>query len=272
MIQKGWRIMKAVVILCMFMSFVMSSPGQETTILQLYRTILAQSSEEKAPAAEGIYGKLNGVATLPGAEVGVILPLAFQCVHSPKVEVREAGYAFFISVLIRFDSASLLGPYVDDLGKLVDEKDNARRQLVFFILGSLNPKVPAKAIDYLTANLESSRNSNEEALTIAASLLQATPGDTLILHKVILLARVRSDAGLTSGVLRQLGLTKSRLPEAMDFISANLNQGDRASAVDAVSRLDKDKRVQFSPQLDRIASDPKEDRYVRSQASAALKP
>jgi vesicle coat complex subunit len=58
----------------------------------------------------------------------------------------------------------------------------------------------------------------------------------------------RSDAGLTNGVIRQLGLSKSRLPEAMDFISANLNKEDpylRASAVNAVSRLDKVKEHYF---------------------------
>jgi hypothetical protein len=267
--------MKTIGIVCLFMSFVMSSPGQETTILQLYRTILAQSSEERAPAAEGIYGKLDGVAALPEAEVGAILPLAFQCVHSPNVKVREAGYAFLISAMVRFDSASLLGPYIDDLGKLLDERDNARRQLVFAILGSLKPKLPAKAIAYLSANLESSRNSDEEALTIAASLLEAAPADSSILHRVLLVVSSRSDAGLTNGVIRQLGLSKSRLPEAINFISANLNQNDpylRASAVDAVSRLDKDKKTLFSSQLIRIASDPKEPEHVRKQATQALEP
>jgi hypothetical protein len=85
----------------------------------------------------------------------------------------------------------------------------------------------------------------------------------------------RSDAGLTNGVIRQLGLSKSRLPEAIDFISANLNKEDpylRASAVDAVSRLDKDKKVLFSSQLVRIASDPREPQDVRKQATQALEP
>jgi hypothetical protein len=267
--------MKTIGIVCLFMSLVMSSPGQETTTLQLYRTILAQSAEERAPAAEGIYGKLDGVAALPEAEVGAILPVALQCVRSPNVKVREAGYAFLISVMLRFDSASLLGPYIDDLGKLVDEKDNARRQLVFAILGSLKPKLPAKAFAYLTANLESSRNSNEEALTIAASLLEAAPADSSILHRVLLVVSSRSDAGLTNSVIRQLGLSKTRLPEAIDFIAANLNQeseGLRTSAVDAASRLDKDMRAQISSQLSRIASDPKESLYVRQQAAQALKP
>ena len=58
--------------------------------------------------------------------------------------------------------------------------------------------------------------------------------------KVLLVVSNCSDAGLTNGVIRQLGLSKSQLPEAMDFISANLNKDDpylRSSAVTAVSRL-----------------------------------
>lgn len=146
------------------------------------------------------------------------------------------------------------------------------RHATLYVLGSMKPKLPAKAIAYLTANLENSRNSNEETLTIAASLLEAAPADASTLHKVLLLVATRSDAGLTSGVLRQLGLSKSRLPEAMDFISANLNQGDPASAVDAVSKLEKDKRALFSSQLIRIASDPAEPQHVRKQATTALQP
>ncbi|ADV83956.1 hypothetical protein AciPR4_3200 [Terriglobus saanensis SP1PR4] len=224
-----------------------------------------------------LYGHVNEitVGALSQTEVGAVLPLAFQCVHSPDDEIVEAGYDFLISVMLRFDSAGLLGPYIDDLGKLAEEKDNSRRQLVLLILGSLKPKLPEKAIEYLKANLESTRNSNQETLVIAASLLQAARTDAPTVHRVLLVVSSRSDADLTSSVIRQLGLSRIRLPEAVNFISSNLNQEDeflRASAVDAASRLDKDTRAQFSSQLNRIASDPKETQYVRQQAAEALKP
>jgi hypothetical protein len=268
--------MKTFGIVCLFIVFAISAPAQETPMHQLYRNILTQPDGSLANPDE-IDVKVNEVTVrkLSQAEVSAILPLAFQCAHSPNAKVREAGIGFLFSVMMRFDSAQLLGPYIDDLGKLVDEVDPARRQFVLSILGGLNPKLPDKAFEYLMANLQNSRNSIGETVTIAVCLLRAAPTDPATVHKVLVFASARSDADLTNGVLSQLGLSKIRLTEAVDFISANLNQEDkrlRASAVVAASRLDKETRTHFSAQLSRIASDPAEDQYVRGQAASALKP
>jgi hypothetical protein len=113
------------------------------------------------------------------------------------------------------------------------------------------------------ANLESSRNSSEETLTIAGSLLAAAPGDASNLHRVLAVASNRSDSVLTNGVLRQLGLSKIYLPEAIAFISTNLGHADpyiRGSAVDAAVRLNYTDRMQLSSQPDRIASNPTESK------------
>lgn len=139
----------------------------------------------------------------------------------------------------------------------------------------MKPNVPPKAVAHLNAHLEESRNSDEETLTIAASLLESAPTDTVTVHKTLLVVSRRSDPGLTGGVLRQLRLNKTRVPEALDFIGTNLNHADpnvRASAVDAVSRLDHDVRKQFTVQLSRISSDPSESGHMRSQARLALQP
>jgi hypothetical protein len=104
----------------------------------------------------------------------------------------------------------------------------------------MRPNSPANAVAVLSANLESSRNSSEETLTIAASLLEAAPGDASNLHRVLAVASNRSDSLLTNGVLRQLGLSKTHLPEAIAFISTNLGHADPyigGSAVDAAASL-----------------------------------
>jgi hypothetical protein len=137
----------------------------------------------------------------------------------------------------------------------------------------MKPNSPAKAIAQLSANLESSRNSNEETLTIAASLLEAAPSDASSTRRVFAVVSNRSDSALTNGVLRQLGLSKIHLPEAMAFIATNLNQSNpylRGSAVEAAARLEYKDRVQLSSQLGRIASDPTESKEVRKQARLAL--
>ncbi|MGZ4830431.1 MAG: HEAT repeat domain-containing protein, partial [Candidatus Angelobacter sp.] len=131
------------------------------------------------------------------------------------------------------------------------------------------------ALAHLNAHLEDDRNSNEETLTIAASLLEASPNDTATVHKTLSVVGRRADPGLTSGVIRQLGLSKSRNREALAFLGASLSHADahvRESSVDAISRLDQDIRAEFAVPLARIASDPNESEYARTQARTALQP
>ena len=277
--------MKSIGITCLLLLFALPSRGQDTPIRQLYLAILAHHSEDDVPEAKDIYSKVDEVKVraLPVAEVDAILPLAFQCVRSPKADVIEAGYAFLISVMLRLDSAKVMETYTSALGKLADEKDNPRRQLVLSILGGLLPKPPDEAIAYLEANLENSKNTSQETLGITASLLHASkkglshwaPADPSSVHKVLAFVSAHPDVNLTSNVLHQIGLYRIELPEAVNFVSSNLEQNDRllrASAVEAASRLDKDTRVRLEGQLSRIASDPKEEQNLRNEAAEALGP
>jgi hypothetical protein len=261
----------------------MPSPGQQATVVQQYQNILAKNSQEATlkSQVDELKSKLDAVRTMPVAEIATIIPLALQCTQSANALVREAGIDFFFEMMGRFDSANVLEPYIDDLGKLADEKDNPLRQGILFILGSLLPKIPDKAIAYLEANLE--RGSTQEASAITASLLKASrgsllhpvPADPSIVHKVIAFTTARADEDLTSNVLHELGLYRIQIPEAINFISANLNESNprlRAAAVEGASRLDKDARAQLRGQLSQIASDPKEVKEVRQQAVQALEP
>jgi len=251
--------------------------AQENPIRQLFQTILTQPVA--MPTTEQLFNTVNEttIGALSAAEVQAILPMARQCLQSSNAVVRQDGLVLLIAVVTRGDSAKLLEPYIDDLGALLSGPEGAisLRHGALYVLGSMKPTVPPKAIAHLSAHLEESRNSDEETLTIAASLLESAPTDAATVHKTLLVVSQRSDPGLTGGVLRQLGLNKTRVPEALNFIGVNLNHADpdiRASAVDAVSRLDHDIRKQFAPQLVRIVSDPSEAEHVRSQAKSALQP
>lgn len=274
--RKQKRILKAVGTIGLLIASAISGCTQETPIYRLYSNLLSQSDDGQFKASD-IDSQVNDatVSKLSQAEVSAVLPLALQCIRSSNVEISRAGMLFLVAVVLRreFDSAKLLEPYIDDFGKLLDDRDFRWRQGVFFILGHLNPKPPDKAIAYFAAHLEGS--SGEDTQAFAVLLLNAAPADPSIVHRVLSLASARANRDLTMAVLKQLGLSRIQFPEAVDFISANLNQDDkylREQAVDAASRLDKDTRAQLSGQLSQIASDPKEDKEVRQQAAQALQP
>jgi hypothetical protein len=256
-----------------------SSSAQENQVLRLFQSIVTQPANGTLPTTEEFFTTVNEttMGALPPSEIARVLPLARQCLQSSRPEVRRDGLVLLIAVSTRPDSAKLLEAYIDDLGALLAGPEGAisLRHGALYVLGSMKPSLPPKAMAYLNAHLEDSRNSNEEELTIAASLVEAAPSDPATIHKTLLVVSSRSDAGLTSGVLRQLGTSRSRVPEALNFIGTSLdsaNQHVRAAAVDAASRLDRDVRGQFAAQLSRIASDPSEPHDVRVQASAASKP
>ena len=95
-----------------------------------------------------------------------------------------------------------------------------------------------------------------------------------MVHKVLSVVEKRSDVALTNAALKDLGLVKTRSTEALNFIGKGLDSGNaftRESAVDAVSRLDRNVRTRFAAQLGRIAADSSEPQHVRSQAVEALR-
>jgi len=251
--------------------------AQRNQIVQLFQSILSGGGNGTLPALEELFTKVNEntVGALSISEVNEVLPLARQCLQSPRAEVRQDGLVLMMAASTRADSTKLLDAYIDDLGALLSGPEGAisLRHGALYILGSTKPRPASKAINYLSSHLEDSRNSNEEALTIAAGLLESSPTDATV-HKTLAVVARRGDPGLTSGVIRTLGLSKTRNPEALSLLGTGLNGGDRfvrESAVEAVSRLETDVRARFAPQLARIAADPNETENARALARAGLR-
>ncbi len=252
--------------------------AQQNSVEQLFQRILSNSSGPM-PSTEELFTTVNevSVAAMPAAQLQRTLLLGRQCLQSSRAEVRQAGMVLFISTVTRGDSARFLEGYADDLGSLLAGPEGAisLRHASLYVLGSMKPQLPPKAVAHLSAHLEDNRNSDEEALTIAASLIDASPSDSVTVQRALRVVARRAQPGLTAGVLRQLGLSKSKAPEALDFVATSLQDSDvhiRASAVDAASRMDKYTRQRFAARLQQIASDPSEPEHTRDQAKTALQP
>jgi HEAT repeat protein len=230
------------------------------------------------PDQQRFFSEINESTIIPLSvqDVNELLPLARQALHSPKIEIRQYAMVFLTSVGLRSDSATLLEPCVDELGALANGAGGAQslRHGALFALGNTHPTIIPKAVPYLLGNLENEANSSSETLTIAVSLLAALPTDRAINQRIATLVTQRANAVLTSGVLDELGLVKTNDPKALALIASSLSSTDanvRFSAVQAVTRFDRDARTQFAAQLGRIAADPKESQQLRSMANAALK-
>lgn len=256
-----------------------SVPGfaQSNPVRDVFQSILSAGPQAVLPSQEEFFSKVNEntLGALSAGEVAAVLPLARQSLQSSRNEVRQYGLILFLAMTTRADSAKLLDPYIGDLGLLLDGPEGAQslRHGALYVLGSAKPQISSKAVAFLNSHLDDSRNSNEETLTIAVSLMQASPSDAATLHKTLATVGRRADPGLNSGVIRQLGLMKTRSPEALGFLEANLGHPDvhvRESAVDAISRLDPDVKTRFAVHLTRIAADPNESEQSRSLAKAAL--
>lgn len=264
--------MKKALITAFLMLLAIPSSAEEMRILQLYRNILSHSSSVEIPKGDDIFGVVNEttIGASTEAEITAVLPLAFRCAYSTDVEVRKDGFVFLISTITRPDSAKILGSYIDDLEKLLATGDTASRRTIYYVLGSMKPKLPPKAATLLKKHLRDETNSSAETLTIAASLIKDAPKDTATVHEVLSAVSMRNDSALADGTLRQMGLSKCNVPEALDFMARGLQSRELvASAVDAVSRLDPDDRRNFKQQLEQVASDPSAPVDVRGQAKIA---
>lgn len=202
--------------------------AQANPVMQVYQKILKQPGTA-LPSTEELFSSVSEVtvAALSPAEVNAVLPLGRQCLQSSNAAVRQDGLVLFMAVSLRPDSQKLLEPFIDDLGSILSGPSGAisERHGALYILGNTRPHLSPKALAHLNAQLDDSRNSDEEMLTIAASLIENAPSDPATVHKALMAVSHRPSPGLTGGVLRQLGLSKSRTPEALTFIHTNLQQG-----------------------------------------------
>lgn len=92
---------------------VVSSPAQEPQIRQLLHNILTQSTNTELPTTKEFFTNINEVTVgaLTNVELQEVLPLAQQCIRSPRPNVRQDGLFFFIALVMRPDSAKLLESY-----------------------------------------------------------------------------------------------------------------------------------------------------------------
>ncbi len=259
--------------LCLLLAGSSLLAAHRDQIAHLLHLILSTQPDQPLPKTEDL-GALMDVNDVTAAGIETLLPKARQCLTSSRQEVRGYGLLFATSVMLRPDSSKLLEPYLDDLGSIANDLASSFRRGVFFILGNARPRPSQKAVSILAAHLEDKANSALDELTIAASLLKASPKDLETFHGVLSVVETKSDAVITDGIIRTLGLMKTRNQEALSFIARNLDSGNpciRAAAVDATSRLDRDLRLTLAPQLRRIAADGNEPEHVRSQAEDALR-
>ncbi len=185
--------------------------------------------------------------------------------------MRRDGLALLVTIALRPDSSQLLELYVDDIDGIIGDPSSPLRQGAVTVLILTRPKPSPKVMEILESHLEDKDSS--VMLSVAASLLEASNDPTLI-HRVLSVVQKRADLPVTNGILGQLGLVRTRNPEALSFIGGNLdsaNPASRRAAVEAVSRLDREVRVKFATQLGRIAADDTEPKEVRAKAVEAIR-
>jgi HEAT repeats len=243
-------------------------------IRQLFQSILSESPDRVLPTPEEVDSKVRGADILEASEVEMLLPLAAKCLRSSNIDMQRDGLLLFSTVGLRPDSAKLLDPYVEDLMVLITDPMSPFKVGAASVFLYMKPKMSPRATAALSTHLEDGSNTAEQKTIIAGCLLNASPLDAAILHRVLTVVRELSDDKVMVECLRELGLLRTRNPEALSFIGKGLDSPNphiRQSAVDAVSRLERDLRVGFAAQLGRIAADNNEPKEVRSQAAQALR-
>ena len=262
-------------LLCFLFSVALSH-ADVTQLKQRLEGYLTQPAGRLLPTPDEVLSQLDqeSMDVLSTEDVNSLLALAKRCLRSAQLEVRRDGMLLILAVAGRPDSSKLLDSCLEDLEPLLSDPASPLRQGAIAVLVLARPKASTLVIAAVAAHLEDKGNSPSETTTISAFLLQALPDDPGMVHRVLSAIRKRSDAGPTIGVLQQLGLIKTRNPEALTFIGASLasaNRFHREAAVEAVSRLDRVNRLKFAAQLGRIAEDNSEPEQVRLQAVESLR-
>ena len=246
-------------------------------IRQLYERILSPSPNQAVPKPEDLMGRLGPdlIEALSPEEIASVLPLAGKCLHSSNYDVERDGMVLLMAVALRFDSATLLDPYVDELAAIMSDPRSQANVFAATILAITRPSLSPKVIATFANHLGDASNSASVTATLAGGLLRSSvANDPISVHHVLSIVQKRNESLLTSAIVRELGLQGIKNAEALAFIGKTLDSTDpaiREAALDSVTRLDRENRARFAAQLGRIAADPRESDTRRSQAARALR-
>ncbi|MDQ6676917.1 MAG: HEAT repeat domain-containing protein, partial [Acidobacteriota bacterium] len=236
-----------------------------------FLSLINQPDDSKLPnIADTVMGMYAGNLTVE--EVREALPLARQCLLSPRESLHAYGIDFMFTVAMRSDSSELLDPYLHDIPPLFRSADPAMKRAAFGLFAYLNPKPSPKAVSLLAPHLEDKTNTPENTETIAATLLRSSP-DSGMIHFVLAAMSNKGDARLKRLVIEALGANQIQAEESLKVIHEGLTDASmniRRTSVEAVSRMPKNVQDGFSADLHKLVGNPDENAETRSLALAVL--
>jgi hypothetical protein len=265
-------------ILIGFLLTVQIASAQGTKIREFYEGLLNLPSDAQVPSQKTLLSVVNetAVMSLSDDDVNSLLPLGRRALQSSRPDVRRDGLFLFGAISIRPNSSGLLKSYLADIELIASNSSDPLRMPALYTLGSTNPDPLPEAISYFSAHLADKANSPREIRIMTTFVIQSAGKDNNsgLIHQTLVFLDSHPDAVPGRiGALEQLGLAKTRNTEALAFIGKSLdsdNQFVREASVEAVDRLDPDIRANYSDQLNRIATDPKESERARTAAKAVL--
>ncbi|MFN0166671.1 MAG: HEAT repeat domain-containing protein [Bryobacteraceae bacterium] len=229
------------------------------------------------PSDKVFYELINEdyVSRLSQDGVKDFLSLAQKLLHDPRPDARKAGGMCFVVVTLRRsgDSEDLIEPYVPDLLAIVADRTDPLRPLASQVLSSTLPRPSPKTLAYLAAHLADTENTPQDTGWMACILLK-DGNDPRIIHDVIAFVHKQGKPEVIQDVLTCFRVLPIKMtPDALSLISSGLDSPDvwvRRRAVEAVAALPLVERSPFLAQLNRLASNPKEQSEIRSTAAEAL--
>ncbi len=265
------RLWYAVVLLC-------SATAQSCVAQEPIRASLRTIAEGGSVPSEEAFSKVlneDYVNHLSPDSVRDFLPWAQKLLEDPRPGALSAGLQCFLAVTLRrsFDSEVLIGPYVPDLLAIVADRANPFHTMAAYIVTSTLPGISPKTRAYMTAHLADKENTAEDTGWMACALMYGN--DPRVIRDVVTFVRKQGNHKVIKHVLTCIRVRPIKpTPEVLALISSGLDSPDewtRRRSVEAVADLPAGEKPQFLSQLNRLASDAKEVREIRSLAAEALK-
>jgi hypothetical protein len=213
--------------------------------------------------------------TLPKAQVAALLPLIFKAAMHPDDGFKHGAVGLF-SVAKRRDSGELLKPHMQDIAKLFDHPNPARKASAAQILMTMYP-TPPEAADILLAFLNRPKdpknptalNEKIDALAVLTRLQNPPKEQTDLAAMQIL-----SDPSLAHrmGAAINASIYRDSSDRVLDIVAQQLDKPDQELQLVALYALRTFPQAvaRHRSKIAKIADDPKSSDKVRTFAQDTL--
>lgn len=251
-----------------------SAQAAPSALTTFFEQRLAEPANATPPSYDSLWKVTSGVPDSSPSDLIAALPYLFEALKSDERDLAVQAALPLFAISRRPDGGLLLGNRVNELGSLLDRSDERLAGGATGILRNLMPSQSGTIVPIIITHLHAAKTPRLVEVELMAIMLDFRADDPNAMKAVDDFLAKGTAPNITIATLKMLGAHRAgSTPEIDAFSTRALGSSNKYIKIAAIYTVHARRSTawnQAQPALSKLASDPGEDKDVRTLANKAL--